>query len=93
MLYPQNGDRIVTIDSVTSLHTVYTGTQYCDVYVRLSVCVLRVSVFVRELISEITRPIFTKFYASWLSCCLGSVLGVAIRYVFPVSYNWLGAYG
>ena len=24
MLYPQNGDRIVTIDSVTSLHPVYT---------------------------------------------------------------------
>ena len=23
MLYPQNGDRIVTIDSVTSLHPVY----------------------------------------------------------------------
>ena len=26
MLYPQNGDRIVAIDSVTSLHPVY-----CDV--------------------------------------------------------------
>jgi len=24
VLYPQNGDRIVTIDSVTSLHSVYT---------------------------------------------------------------------
>ena len=24
VLYPQNGDRIVTIDSVTSLHPVYT---------------------------------------------------------------------
>jgi len=24
MLYPQNGDRIVTIDSVTSLHPMYT---------------------------------------------------------------------
>ena len=26
MLYPQNGDRIVTIDSVTSLYHVYTNT-------------------------------------------------------------------
>ena len=25
MLCPQNGDRIVTIDSVTSLHTMYTS--------------------------------------------------------------------
>jgi len=25
MLYPQNGGRIVAIDSVTSLHTMYTG--------------------------------------------------------------------
>ena len=24
VLYPQNGDRIVTIDSVTSLHPMYT---------------------------------------------------------------------
>jgi len=27
MLYPQNGDRIVTIDSVTSLLPLYLGTQ------------------------------------------------------------------
>jgi len=26
MLYPQNGDRFVTIDSVTSLHPVYSET-------------------------------------------------------------------
>ena len=29
MLYPQNGDRIVTIDSVTSLLLVYTATAMC----------------------------------------------------------------
>jgi len=28
MLYPQNGDRIVTIDSVTSLHHVYLFSVY-----------------------------------------------------------------
>jgi len=27
MLYPQNGDRIVAIDSVTSLHPMYTACQ------------------------------------------------------------------
>ena len=26
MLYPQNGDRIMAIDSVTSLHPLYTNT-------------------------------------------------------------------
>ena len=31
MLYPQNDDRIVAIDSVTSLHPVYTATT-CTVY-------------------------------------------------------------
>ena len=25
MLYPQNGDRVVTIDSVTSVHPIYTS--------------------------------------------------------------------
>jgi len=28
MLYPQNGDRIVAIDSVTSFHPVYRSTLY-----------------------------------------------------------------
>jgi len=31
VLYPQNGDRIVTIDSVTSLHPVYK-IRYLDIY-------------------------------------------------------------
>ena len=31
MLYPQNGDRIVTIDSVTSLHPMYK-IRYLDIY-------------------------------------------------------------
>ena len=30
VLYPQNGDRIVTIDSVTSLHPMYRPTLYSD---------------------------------------------------------------
>ena len=30
MLYPQNGDRIVTIDSVTSLHPVYNASLKLD---------------------------------------------------------------
>ena len=30
MLYPQNGDRIVTIDSVTSLHPAYSGLMARD---------------------------------------------------------------
>ena len=29
MLYPQNGDSFVTIDSVTSLYTMYTHTVLC----------------------------------------------------------------
>jgi len=29
MLYPQNGDRIVTIDSVTSLHPMYYRSAQC----------------------------------------------------------------
>ena len=29
MLYPQNGDPIVTIDYVTSLHPMYTVYEYC----------------------------------------------------------------
>ena len=32
MAYPQNGDRIVAIDSVTSLHPMYRGYRIC--YVR-----------------------------------------------------------
>ena len=31
MLYPQNGDRIVTIDCVTSHHPVYTGWRHIRV--------------------------------------------------------------
>jgi len=46
MLYPQNGDRIVTIDSVTSLHPMYFARlhlvspppEYCDKHVCVSVC-------------------------------------------------------
>ena len=30
ILYPQNGDRIVAIDSVTSLHRMYPGRDYSD---------------------------------------------------------------
>ena len=30
MLYPQNGDHIVTINSVTSLHPMYSGSQAGD---------------------------------------------------------------
>jgi len=29
MLYPQNGDRVVTIDSVTLLHPMYTSVRLC----------------------------------------------------------------
>ena len=29
MVYPHNGDRIVTIDSVTSLHPMYRVRAYC----------------------------------------------------------------
>jgi len=31
VVYPQNGDRIVTIDSVTSLHPLYRPIQFCGV--------------------------------------------------------------
>ena len=41
MIYPQNGDRIVTIDSVTSLHPLYTDStrhwQYHGVIITLNI--------------------------------------------------------
>jgi len=30
MLFPQNGDRVVNTDSVTSLHPVYTSVRLCQ---------------------------------------------------------------
>jgi len=30
MLYPQNGDRIVAVDTVTSLHPIYSVTASCE---------------------------------------------------------------
>jgi len=30
MLYPQNGDRVLTVDSVQSLHPVYKPAVCCD---------------------------------------------------------------
>ena len=59
--YPQNGDRIVTIDSATSLH------KYCSDRVCVSLCLS-----VREQISGTTRPIFTNFFVP-ATYCRGSV--------------------
>ena len=42
MLYPQNGDSIVTIDSVTSLHPVYTVHHNSGVLSELMVLSVRV---------------------------------------------------
>jgi len=35
-LYPQNSDRIVTIDSVTSIHFMYSTSKNCNVTAALS---------------------------------------------------------
>jgi len=57
----QNGDRIVTIDSMTSLHPMYSGAEYSDDRVCLCLSV-SVCLSVRDHIFGTTRPIFTKFF-------------------------------
>jgi len=89
MLYPQNGDRIVTIDSVTSLHPVYFVRLHLVSPPRSIAISMYVCLSVRERISGIIRPVFTD-----VLCILPSLPmavasysgGVAIRYVFPLLF-------
>ena len=58
------------------------------VFVCLSVCVCE---FVREHISDTTRPIFTNFLCLLLvAVARSSTAGVAIRYVLP--FLWMRSY-
>jgi len=49
MLYPQNGDRIVAVDSVTSLHPVYIYIRYTPFRVGYSLPLrTNVTLFIQE---------------------------------------------
>ena len=55
MLYPQNGDRIITIDSVTSLHPVYPLSSCHLASLALNCCVC---MYVLDLIMSIHLSVF-----------------------------------
>ena len=68
MLYPQNGDRIVTIDSVTSLHPVYSLTNSIkastETLYKLSIFRIRGITNVLSVCLNFTRLHFSKSTAA-----------------------------
>jgi len=61
VLYPQNGDRIVTIDSVTSLHLVYYHHKSANTHGDPHPHLMHGSLSPRESISEQHLDRFSRF--------------------------------